>query len=137
MQSRFFLTLLLLLPLSACTVTDYKSPPGSAVEPKPGYEVPKPTDEPQPSADVEEASNSYDQLLQRSDVAANDKNYDRALALLERAQRIAPDQGEIYLRLAKVHRSRGEFALARSTAERGLLYCQGKSECGALRRFLR
>lgn len=60
----------------------------------------------------------------------------RAIALLERAQRIDPDNGELYLELARTHFAAGNAAQGRATAERGLLYCQ-RAECAALRDLIR
>ena len=56
-------------------------------------------------------------------------------ALLERAQRIDPGSADIYLALAETHQARGDLSQARATAERGLLYCNGASQCGALRAY--
>ena len=69
--------------------------------------------------------------------AARQGDYEQSLALLERAQRIDPDNAQIYLGMARTHRARGDSAQARATAERGLLYCEGKAECDALRAFTR
>jgi Tfp pilus assembly protein PilF len=75
-------------------------------------------------------------LLDKADTAAQRGDYEQALALLERAQRIDPDSGEIYLVLAKTYRAKGDDSLAAATAERGLLYCDGKAQCDALRRYV-
>ena len=58
-----------------------------------------------------------------------------ALALLERALRIDPDSGEIYLALAKIYSLKGDTAMASATAQRGMLYCNGKAQCDALRAY--
>ena len=39
--------------------------------------------------------------------------------------------------LAQTYEAKGDAALASSTAERGLLYCQGRAECDALRAYVR
>lgn len=41
------------------------------------------------------------------------------------------------LQQAAVHLARGDGAQARSTAERGLLYCNSQAQCDALRGFVR
>ena len=82
-------------------------------------------------------SNAYGGLLAKAEEARDRGDYEQALALLERAQRIDPDSGEIYLALAETYDARGDVALASATAERGLLYCQGREECAALRAFIR
>jgi tetratricopeptide (TPR) repeat protein len=78
-----------------------------------------------------------DGLLQRAAQARSAGAYDAALALLERAQRIDPDDARIYLALARTHREAGDGAMARASAERGLLYCRGEGECDALRALAR
>lgn len=60
----------------------------------------------------------------------------RAIALLERAQRIDPDNGQLYLELARTHFAAGNAAQGRATAERGLLYCE-REQCAALRALIR
>ena len=65
------------------------------------------------------------------------RDYFVALALLERAQRIDPESGEIYLQLARTHRARGDVDQARATAERGMLFCSGSAQCSALRALSR
>ena len=82
-------------------------------------------------------SAAYGGLLASARDARDRGDYEQALALLERAQRIDPDSGEIYLALAQTYEAKGDAALASSTAERGLLYCQGRSECDALRAYVR
>jgi Flp pilus assembly protein TadD len=74
-------------------------------------------------------------LLAKAEQATGRGDYEEALALLERAQRIDPDSAEVYLGLARTHAARGDAAQARATAERGLLYCSSASQCEALRRF--
>ena len=82
-------------------------------------------------------SNAYSALLSRATAATDRGDYEQALALLERAQRIDPDSAEIYLHLAATYTAKGDAALAKATAERGLLYCQGQAECNALRSYTR
>jgi len=72
-------------------------------------------------------------LMDKADAAATNGDFERALALLERAQRLDPDSGEIYLFLAKTYRAKGDLAMAGAVAERGMLYCAGVAQCDALR----
>jgi len=58
-----------------------------------------------------------------------------SFARLERALRIAPQRGEVYLELARSHVAAGSPGRASASAERGLLYCKG-STCRQLRRFI-
>src|SRR5690554_5838162 len=73
----------------------------------------------------------------RAEVAVGHGDYDQALSLLERAQRIDPDNARIYLELARTYAAQGRGERARNMAERGLLYCRSEGECEALRAFLR
>jgi Flp pilus assembly protein TadD len=76
---------------------------------------------------------AYAQLLERAGSARSRGEYQQALALLERAQRIEPASPRIYLDLAATHKARGDLQQAKAAAERGMLYCRVKSECDALR----
>ena len=83
------------------------------------------------------ASTAWTPLLAKADQATNRGDYEKAMALLERAQRIDPDSAEVYLGMAKTHSAKGDDMQARATAERGLLYCSGKTQCDALRDYTR
>ena len=83
------------------------------------------------------ASTAWTPLLAKADRATNSGDYEQAMALLERAQRIDPDSAEVYLGMAKAHSAKGDHMQARATAERGLLYCSGKIQCDALRGYAR
>lgn len=72
-------------------------------------------------------------LMDKADAAATNGDFERALALLERAQRLDPDSGEVYLSLAKTYKAKGDLAMAGAVAERGMLYCAGVAQCDALR----
>ena len=101
--------------------------------------TPPPATPPQPGPvpSGPDTSNAYQGLIYKADQASARGDYEAALALLERAQRIDPDSGEIYLSLAKTYRAKGDDALAVATAERGLLYCSGRAQCDLLRAYLR
>lgn len=133
--------LLCLSALSGCSIY---SVPGSStgsviVQPPPVYEEPEPTLPPTPPAPEPSVPGDapYAELLHRAGEARDAGQYEQALALLERAQRIDPDSAAIYLDLARTHRASGDQAQARATAERGLLYCNTYSQCDALREFTR
>lgn len=96
--------------------------PAPPVEPEPVPEPPEPN-----------ATQAYGPLLARADTAAAGGDYESALALLERAQRIDPDSAEVYLALARTYAAKGDVSQARATAERGLLYCRSEMECSQLR----
>jgi tetratricopeptide (TPR) repeat protein len=76
-------------------------------------------------------------LVKKAEQASARGDYEQALALLERAQRIDPESGEIYLQMALTHRARGDAAQARATAERGMLYCNSAGQCDELRALIR
>ena len=74
-------------------------------------------------------------LIDKAAVELDAGEYEQALALLERALRIDPDSGEVYLALAKTYSIKGDNAMASATAQRGMLYCTGKTQCNALRAY--
>ena len=119
--------------------------PGSAPEPpapvetsqpEPAAPGPAPAPEAPPARDPGVAA-AYKPLLEKAETAAARGDYEQALTLLERAQRIAPNNAEVYLAMARTHASSGDPARARATAERGLLYCRGGAACDELRSYLR
>ena len=111
---------------------DPAPPPPTTTSPPP----PPAPEPPTPPVRDPNASNAYGGLVHKAAAARNRGDYDQALALLERAQRIDPDSGEIYLELARTYSAQGDDASARATAERGLLYCRG-DECDQLRAYTR
>ena len=139
------LALILCLALPAgCSVY---SVPGQQPEPPGGQPVPSPERLPPdppatpPSSPQQppepNASHAYGGLVAQAEQAAAGGDYERALALLERAQRIDPDSGEVYLALARTYTAQGNERQARAIAERGLLYCRERTECEALRGIAR
>ncbi len=130
----------LLLQLSACSI--YSVPGGGpapvAKQPEaPVVTPPVMTPAPATRPSGPSASAAYQPLLAKAEQATGRGDYEQALALLERAHRIDPDNAEIYLCMARTHHARGDTAQARATAERGLLYCSTDAECAALRIFTR
>ncbi|MEH6582619.1 MAG: tetratricopeptide repeat protein [Halioglobus sp.] len=128
-----------LVLLNGCSIY---SLPGDEQEPvtiEKAIPAPPPTTSPQPKpAPVEPSTSSaYQGLINKADQASAQGDYEQALALLERAQRIDPDSAEIYLNLAKTYRAKGDNSQASATAERGLLYCSGQTECDSLRAYIR
>jgi len=109
------------------------APPAPAPQSYPPVETPRPARE--PSAPAVENS-AYRELLAQARSAREHGEYDRSLAYLERAQRIDPDNAGIYLEMARTHDAAGDPNSARSTAERGLLYCDDRAQCDALRAYL-
>ncbi len=131
--------LVLLVSLAGCT-TGPSRPGGAVVEDgRPDYGEPPgtvTTTQPAPPP-VTSGEAPYAGLVNRAGEARDAGDYDQALALLERAQRIEPGSADIYLALAETHRARGDLSQARATAERGLLYCANRSQCEALRSYTR
>lgn len=86
-------------------------------------------------AEPPSVSAAYIPLLLKAEEATERGDFEQALALLERAQRIDPVSADIYLSMAKTHRARGDEAQSQATAQRGLLYCSSTIQCEALRQF--
>jgi hypothetical protein len=136
-------TLAMIALLVACATT---APPSGEVPPVPPVEkTPAPTIvtpppavyETPPRAATHSASAAWQPLLAKAEQAAGRGEYEQALALLERAQRIDPDSAEVYLGIARTHLAKGDTAQARATAERGLMYCSSAALCDALRALTR
>lgn len=130
----------LLLLVAACST--YTKPDGEAapVEKQPDYTPvipPATSTQPAPRPAEPAASAAYQPLLHKAGEATARGDYEQALALLERAQRIDPDSAEIYLNMARTHKAKGDLTQARATAERGMLYCSGSAQCSALRAYTR
>lgn len=130
--------LLLALPvfLSACGTNPYSSPEVETAQPSYEETSPEPTPAPREPAPEPAATGAHSGLIASASEASSRGDYDRALAQLERAQRIDPDNAEIYLALAQTHYDAGNGAQAGAIAERGLLYCSGSRQCDALRAFI-
>ncbi len=126
----------------ACSTTGTTAGGASVETPRPDYErgapaappavTPAPTPRPPGTG-----SSPWSDLVTRAADAREQGDYNEALALLERAQRIDPDNAEIYLQMAITHEARGDQAQSRATAERGMLYCHGASQCDALKAYTR
>ena len=127
----------LALLLAGCSVYSLPGQQEPAPPPPTTTAPPPPMpDQPAPPARDPNASNAYGGLVDKATAARSRGDYEQALALLERAQRIDPDSGEIYLELARTYTAKGDDASARATAERGLLYCRD-DECAQLKAFTR
>ena len=127
----------LALLLAGCSVYSLPGQQEPAPPPPTTTAPPPPVPEqPAPPARDPNASNAYGGLVDKAAAARSRGDYEQALALLERAQRIDPDSGEIYLELARTYAAKGDDASARATAERGLLYCRD-DECAQLKAFTR
>lgn len=138
----------LLLPfvLAACATSQPPRQRPAPVEPAPqpdyseDVRVPR---APAPVAPVEREAPSdapvapYGPLLDRAAEARERGDYEQALSLLERAQRIDPQSARVYLEIAATHHARGDYRQARTVAERGLLYCRNRTVCAALKSFAR
>lgn len=137
--SRSFVFCLVLALVGCATPSPPKSEPAPTQTPPPvpPYTPPATSAQPKPAPVEPNTSGAYRGLLSKADLASERGDYDQALALLERAQRIDPNSGEIYLSLAKTYRAKGDSELAVATAERGLLYCRGQVQCDALRAYIR
>ncbi len=132
---------ILLALLSACAGFNKTGEPAPVEDRTARPEVAPPSPAPVPPQPHRPASPSasaaWEPLLARAGQAAGRGDYEEALALLERAQRIDPDSAEVYLEMARTHAARGDVSQAKAVAERGLLYCSSASQCEALRQFTR
>lgn len=144
LSKRFYRSLSLLilsLLLSACGTNPYSLPKIESPEPEYREPVPDPLPQPAPTPQPEVSrpapSGAHTGLLLKADDARSRGDYSQSLAYLERAQRIDPDNADIYLGLAQTHTASGNVAQARAAAERGLLYCTGPQQCDALRAYVR
>jgi Tetratricopeptide repeat len=128
----------LALVLTGCSTYSLPGGEPAPVEKEPDYTtVTPPATMPQPPAKPGDppSNKAWQPLVDKAGQASARGDYEQALGLLERAHRIDPDSGEIYLELAKTHRARGDDAQARATAERGMLYCSSSTQCEALRGY--
>lgn len=73
-----------------------------------------------------------ERLQAQAAVAYENGDFARALALLERAQRIAPHDGSIYLDMSAAHRAEGREALACQFVRKGLSVPSSSEVVGAL-----
>ena len=129
--------ILVAMLLTACSTNPYSLPKIETGEPS--YEEQGGPSPPQaiPDTTPDTATAANNTLLARAEAASAEGDYDRALAYLERAQRIDPDVAGVYLALAQTHAAAGNASQARAVAERGLLYCQGSVQCDSLRGLMR
>lgn len=118
MVSRVVLIVLLLL-LGACAAAPERS--SEVYERNP--ETPTPAAVPPEQTDPGQRRASSE-LVVRARSARQEGNFDRAEALLQRAQRLEASNPEIYLELAELYAERGQSGSAQAAAERGLLYCE-------------
>jgi Flp pilus assembly protein TadD len=88
------------------------------------------------SQSSEPGTHARSTLLAQARTARDGGEYASARALLERALRMDPTDGALYLELARTLLQSGDVERARAMAERGLLYCDERT-CRALERLLR
>lgn len=135
----------LALVLTGCSV--YTMPGGERApvetRPVPGDSIPEPREPappapaPLPPATDPGVTSAAAGLLDKAQAASAQGDYEQALALLERAQRIDPNSAQVYLQLARVYAAQGQTEKARDTASRGTLYCRDERECASLRALAR
>ena len=132
--------LVMIVQMAACSTYTQPDREPASVEKPPERTVVKPpprVHETPPRAATHSASAAWKPLLAKAELATDRGDYEQALALLERAQRIDPDSARVYLGFAQTHQAKGDTAQARATAERGLLYCSSHAVCDALRAYTR
>ena len=133
-SSKPVIAALVLLLVAGCSTAPTSTPGAVVTDGKPVDKTTEPPTLPAPEPSVTTAPGAaYAELLERAESARGRGEYQQALALLERAQRIEPGSARIYLDLALTHVARGDPQQAKATAERGMLYCSAATECEALR----
>lgn len=135
-----FVTIAMILLVAACASGPAPIPPeapaakrGSSAGATPA--VTAPTKPVAGTVSSQGASAPVDALLDEARRFRKSGDLPLSFARLERALRIAPRRAEVYLELARNHYAAGNPERAAASAERGLLYCDGRS-CRELRRFL-
>jgi len=73
---------------------------------------------------VNPAQRAVSTLLQEGWSYYRAENYDRSIAIAERAQRLNPRRAEVYLLLAKSYFASGQSQLAEQLSQRGLSFSQ-------------
>ena len=129
-----------ILLLAGCGTIGQSPDTGPAPIEEPGYtevtEPETPVKPASPTVPSEPVNSAVQNLMDKAESAVGNGDYEQAIALLERAQRIDADSGAIYLALAKTYRAKGDVGMAIAAAERGMLYCRGNIQCGELRGFV-
>ena len=144
-QKRFIGISSVLLLLSACSTAPLQQPPvESRSEPPPRAEAPAPAQPAEPSAapsqppiaaepQVAPSSPAVLALLDDARQFQQQGDYQAAQSRIQRAQRIAPRDPNIYYDLAQTHLQLKDYRLAEQVALKGVSYTQGdKSQ---LKRF--
>jgi len=134
MVSRALLIAVLAALLAGCAGSVSRAPAPPPDEPQVGPQVGPKVDSQPAVRDV--AYSAITPLLADARKAHEDGDYERAGALLQRAQRIEPRAPEVYLQLAELRLEQGYTDEARAMAERGLLYCN-RATCDRLRHLAR
>ena len=137
-QIKWLAVIFLVSALPACSIYSLPGPAPAPIEERPDYgrgTTPDAVEIPGEDEDPIGASAAYGPLLDEAEIATARGDYERALTLLERSQRIDPDNPQIYLAMAETHDARGDYSQARAVAERGLLYCDGGKYCESLRAY--
>ena len=127
--------LCMMLLVGACGTVPDSGPAPVERRPESVPETTAPTPTQPPSPKRSPVSSAAQNLMDKAEAELDAGNYEQALALLERALRIDPDSGDIYLALVKTYSLKGDTAMANAAAQRGMLYCSGKAQCDALRAY--
>lgn len=125
------------MPSSPSEVITEKSPE-PVVKPDPVYIPSEPVNKaivPQSPTSItqEQQSDAVIALLDAAEESQQQGDYQSAQNTLQRAQRIAPRDPEVYYRLAESHRDLEDYKLAEHVALKGVSIVQGQQQ--QLRRF--
>ena len=110
----------LALVMAGCAGVDTRdTPPAPVVTPPPTVSPPAPVAPPPPPARPPQpsVSGAWLPLVNKAEQATARGDYEQALALLERAQRIDPESAEIYLQLARTYQRLDKPVEARGTLQ--------------------
>ncbi|MEO1081927.1 MAG: tetratricopeptide repeat protein [Pseudomonadota bacterium] len=129
-----WLRLLLVLTLTACATGPEPVSPEDPAARDTTRQAPTPAVIEAPPDPV--APSAVEALLAEARRLRAEGDLGGSFARVERALRIAPEDAEVYLELARTHAAAGQAERASAAAERGLLYCRG-TNCSRLRDLLK
>jgi len=109
-------------PVDSRSIPASPSFPGKA-EAEPVEEIPPKKIAPAQQT-ISPAQRAVSALLQEGWAYYGAENYDRSIAIAERAQRLDPRRAEVYLLLAKSYFAIGQSQLAEQLGQRGLSFSQ-------------
>ncbi len=129
-MKNFHLILVVALGVSGCTLAPYENEPVTPERPEQTPSIPAPPSEDVQVTTVDEEDVGHGTVLERpsnpavvalqkdAQTAVLNGQYDSAAMALERAVRIAPRDPSVWLELAKIRFTQGQYAQARELAQK-------------------